>query len=298
MADVYTGAKHLMLTDQLQWQQPAVVFRAMLVGASYTYNSAHATVADVVAHEVSDASYARVNVTSRTVENVVEADRVLARAANILFPALDNVEVSGCIIYRRTGPDDLTPSDDQVVCFIDFASVTATGVDFILEFIDGVVFVVLTSPLTIEVRENGATLGQFRSIDFRDDGTGSFELTADGDVLRVTVDAAGGAAGEVTWTRLDKRVAAVVTVADNDQAMASAISATPLNGYINVTLNGVEVSVGDGTKVGVDCYFSADGGVTARALDAVVQTDTLHWNGSVAGFQLTTADRISLHYLE
>ncbi len=106
-----------------------------------------------------------------------------------------------------------------------------------------------------------------------------------------------GASG--TWSRSDKNKPALATFADGDVAVGSGITATPTGGgYVMATVNGKEATVGDGTKVGCDCYFSADGGLTARMLVDVTLGDLLYWNGSVAGYQLATTDRISLHYLE
>lgn len=105
-----------------------------------------------------------------------------------------------------------------------------------------------------------------------------------------------------TGVRSNKNMAASTTVADGDVACATAVATNPagsstLGGYIGVRVNGVNYLVGDGTKVAVDCYFSADGGVTARALRAVVATDLLYWNGSVAGFQLAaTTDKLDFLY--
>lgn len=61
-SDVYANAKLLMATDKLGWVNPVVPFRAMLVGAGYTYNHTHQTVADVVAQEVLSPSYSRIDV--------------------------------------------------------------------------------------------------------------------------------------------------------------------------------------------------------------------------------------------
>jgi hypothetical protein len=84
---------------------------------------------------------------------------------------------------------------------------------------------------------------------------------------------------------------------DNDQATATTVASNnALGGYIGVRVNGVHYVVGDGTKVAVDSYFSGDGGVTARAMSAVVTGDTLRWNGSVAGFQLAATDRVDFEY--
>jgi len=65
---------------------------------------------------------------------------------------------------------------------------------------------------------------------------------------------------------------------------------------VGVDRNGVAQIVGDGTKVNVYCYFSGDGGVTPRAMPAIVAGDLLYWNGSVAGSQLTVTDRLNFNY--
>jgi hypothetical protein len=97
-------------------------------------------------------------------------------------------------------------------------------------------------------------------------------------------------------------MAASTTVLDGAVACATAVAATPAassaaGGYVGVLVNGIEVLVGDGTKIGVDCYFSSDGGATARAMKAIVAGDLLYWNGSVAGFQLASAtDKIDFSY--
>jgi hypothetical protein len=98
-------------------------------------------------------------------------------------------------------------------------------------------------------------------------------------------------------TSSNKNMTASTTTTDNDQATATTVASTPaLDGHVAVLVNGVSVHVGDGTKVSVDCYFSGDGGVTARAISAIVAGDTLHWNGSVSGYQLAATDRIDLVY--
>jgi hypothetical protein len=45
-----------------------------------------------------------------------------------------------------------------------------------------------------------------------------------------------------------------------------------------------------------DCYFSADGGTTARSYDNLSAGDTLFWNGIIAGFDLEPSDLISFQY--
>jgi hypothetical protein len=95
----------------------------------------------------------------------------------------------------------------------------------------------------------------------------------------------------------DKNLTALATTTDNDQATSSTVtSSNALGGYVGVRVNGVHYLVGNGTKVSVDCYFSNDSGSTARAMSAIASGDTLHWNGSVAGFELATSDRIDFVY--
>lgn len=61
---------------------------------------------------------------------------------------------------------------------------------------------------------------------------------------------------------------------------------TPLNGsYPLVFLNGAFASVGDGVKT-KDCYFSADGGTTAKSLSEVEAGDQLIWNAVLSGTTL------------
>lgn len=107
--------------------------------------------------------------------------------------------------------------------------------------------------------------------------------------------------GFPTPDRNNKAMTASVTVADGDVACATTIAQTPSSsstngGYIGVNVNGAAQFVGDGTKASVDCYFSGDGGTTARALRAVVTGDLLYWNGSIAGFQLAVTDKVSFLY--
>ena len=104
-----------------------------------------------------------------------------------------------------------------------------------------------------------------------------------------------------TPTRSNKNMVASVTAADGDLACATAVAFTPAassaqGGYIGVPVNGLGIAVGDGTKVAVPCYFSGDGGITARALRSVVAGDLLYWNRTVALFDLAATDRIDFLY--
>lgn len=79
-ANVYTHAKVLLAQDRLRWSVGTEVFRALLVGAGYVYNSAHRYVSDVLGAEVSGGTYARVDVTGRVVNADYLGDRALLDA--------------------------------------------------------------------------------------------------------------------------------------------------------------------------------------------------------------------------
>lgn len=95
----------------------------------------------------------------------------------------------------------------------------------------------------------------------------------------------------------NKGMAALVTSLDGDLATSVAVvSIPPANGWVGVRVNGVSYFVGNGVKTAVDCYFSGDGGVTARSFGGITSGDFLYWNGSVTLFQLDAGDRIDFEY--
>jgi len=74
------------------------------------------------------------------------------------------------------------------------------------------------------------------------------------------------------------------------------ITHTPfLDSNVTVNVNGMEVNLGDGVKT-KDCYFSDDDGVTAKLIANIEAGDQLHWNGSIAGYQLEASDDIDIKY--
>lgn len=92
----------------------------------------------------------------------------------------------------------------------------------------------------------------------------------------------------------NKGMTASVTAADFAVACATAVAGVP-NGYVGVNVNGVGQVVGNGVRT-TACYFSGDGGTTARAYGAVVSGDLLYWVGSVALFELAATDVIDFIY--
>lgn len=116
----------------------------------------------------------------------------------------------------------------------------------------------------------------------------------DGTVVEVGEGSGGGGAGAPT--QADKRLVASVTVADGDQATASTLSEKPISGSpIQFIVSNLVYYPGDGVKT-TECYFSNDGGATARAWDDIDVGDTAHWNGSVAQYELSADDLIELGY--
>lgn len=106
----------------------------------------------------------------------------------------------------------------------------------------------------------------------------------------------GGPGAVANPSTSNKDMAASLTASDFDVACATAIAATPAGkSYVAVEVNGAGQSVGDGVKT-KSCYFSGDGGTTARSFATLQSGDLLYWVGSVAGFQLATTDRINFLY--
>jgi len=74
------------------------------------------------------------------------------------------------------------------------------------------------------------------------------------------------------------------------------IDYTPfLDSAVDIIVNGVGVSEGNGVKTS-DCYFSNDGGTTAKTIANIEAGDELYWNGDIAGFDLTADDVIDIIY--
>ena len=128
----------------------------------------------------------------------------------------------------------------------------------------------------------------------------------------ISIDASGYVAEGVdkfderklpTLSVLDKSMTSIATSGDNSQASSDRISEVPKDGsYVEVKVNGIEYEVGNGVKTKA-CYFSGDGGVTARSFNSshvngkVSYYDLLYWNGDIAGFDIVPGWRISVNYL-
>jgi hypothetical protein len=110
-----------------------------------------------------------------------------------------------------------------------------------------------------------------------------------------TVGVTGSGVTAAQPAKGNKSMTASVTTTDNDQATATTVAAAPAtDSWVGLAVNGVLEEVGDGTKAGVAAYISGDSGTNARAWNDVVATDTIHWNGSVAGYELAATDVLDL----
>lgn len=99
-----------------------------------------------------------------------------------------------------------------------------------------------------------------------------------------------------TGSTSNKQMTASVTSSDFDSACATTLVAAPArSGYIAVAINGRLTTVGSGIRT-KSCYFSSDGGATAKTFATLAAGDTLYWVGSVAGYQLAASDTIDFYY--
>ncbi len=132
---VYTRAKYLIAAGDLDWDSSSIVVRALLVAPAYTFSASHQYVSDVLANEVSDASYSRVTVATRATSLDLGGGRALFDADDPVFSGLDVVTVAGVVLYQQVGGDDSTPANDPLICFIEVSpSVTADGSNLLVEF--------------------------------------------------------------------------------------------------------------------------------------------------------------------
>ena len=96
-------------------------------------------------------------------------------------------------------------------------------------------------------------------------------------------------------TRVDYNQTPSATSSDGDTTGAT-ITYTPFSdSSVIVKVNGLQVNLGDGAKDQA-CYFSADGGTTAKTSAGIAAGDTLYWMGSIADYELETDDEIDLVY--
>lgn len=116
----------------------------------------------------------------------------------------------------------------------------------------------------------------------------------DGD--SIAVSPAGVKAGILT--KDDKCLTPLATSGDGSPTGIT-LTRKPVGGtFVQIIVNLLgPYALGDGTKVGVAFYFSNDGGITAKSINALNVGDPLFYNGATVGYELSTSDRIDLIYL-
>ena len=108
-------------------------------------------------------------------------------------------------------------------------------------------------------------------------------------------EGSGGVAETGVNTRTDYNGNPTATTADEDSTGLT-ITYTPYDdSAVIVKVNGLQVNLGNGAKDEA-CYFSADGGTTARSVADITAGDTLYWMGSIAGYELEVDDDIDIVY--
>jgi len=82
----------------------------------------------------------------------------------------------------------------------------------------------------------------------------------------------------------------------NESATGITLDFTPFaDGSVQVFVNSVAVTESYGDRTG-DVYFSNDGGTTARNVADIEAGDEIIWNGTIAGYDLTTSDEVEIVY--
>ena len=114
-------------------------------------------------------------------------------------------------------------------------------------------------------------------------------------LLMIEAEGGGGVDIDGISSNIDQDLTSIVTNG-NFASTGITITHTPWSdGRVDVRVNGMGVNVGDGTK-SKDCYFSVDGGTTARAMADIVAGDELFWNSTIAGYILDGADDVDINY--
>jgi len=114
-------------------------------------------------------------------------------------------------------------------------------------------------------------------------------------LLLIEDEVGAGVADQGVTTEDDQNSVPNTTSADGDSTGISITHTPHADGLVQVYVNGLGVGVGDGNK-NAGCYFSGDGGTTARNIEDIEAGDILYWNGSIAGYELDSGDSIDFIY--
>lgn len=101
--------------------------------------------------------------------------------------------------------------------------------------------------------------------------------------------------GSKIFKELPHLVALEATTADEEYSGIT-LSETP-EGVVMVVIGSLFIPVGDAVKTEA-AYWSRDSGVTALSISALQAGDQLYWNGSIAGFELSSSIKGSTWYMK
>jgi hypothetical protein len=205
--------------------------------------------------------------------------------------------MNGSLIISGSGSYVIMPGSEVVLASLSSATTSYTNSETIEFTTQNTIYgpsvsaVVKDGSLTaskLDTGSNGgATAGYLLSVD----SSGDFQW----------VDNVIGPGGGGVQTPDDKSFILTSDAIGDGQPSGVTISHTPLiDCYVGVFINGQEFEVGYGSTSSSSCYFSNDGGVTAKTINSpnnIEIGDELYWNESVAGVGLYNTWRVSLHYL-
>lgn len=146
--------------------------------------------------------------------------------------------------------------------------------------------------------QSGSSALQFGSMTSSSPTTSStvaLSVDSNGRVILTSIASIGGN----ILSPYDKGLTANSVTSNGGTASNFTITSTPVVGsYVSVFVNGQEFQVGNGTTMS-SCYFGTHSTIPKgfSASNAIQSGDYLYWNPSLAGFNLESGWRISLHYL-
>ena len=111
------------------------------------------------------------------------------------------------------------------------------------------------------------------------------------------IESEGGSGLEATGVdvKVDLDKVPSNTSADGDTTGIQITYSPFSDGAVSITVNGLGANIGNGVKVEA-CYFSNDGGASAKSIANISAGDTLYWNGSIAEFELDSTDELDIIY--